>query len=144
MKKLLLGLMAASTLAMAAPALAHEGDDGSDEVFATSSYNDFTPMYQHIWQGIQHGLSDRSYTRWRARRFYRELQSIRTRAWYEQRSGQYDPEDINARLQNLHESMHIAHAQGHERLNNENNDWNNGYNNGYDNRSNGGYYGRPY
>ena len=133
MNKLLLGLAAAAAFAITAPAFAHEGDDGSDEVFAAQTYADFTPMYQHIWQGIQHGLSDGSYSRWQARRFYGELQSIRQQAWYGQRNGAYNPGQVNARLQRLHDSMHNAHAQGHERLNN---DWNNGYNNGYDNRYN--------
>ena len=134
MRRLLFALLATSTLAVAAPALAHE--DGDDD-FTTSSYADFTPMYQHIWQGIQHGLSDGSYTQWQARRFYRELQSIRARAAWEDSRGDYDPEDINQRLQSLHVRMHIAHDQGHARLNN---DWY-GYGGGY---YGGGYYGGDY
>jgi hypothetical protein len=130
MRKLLLGLMAVSALAIAAPVFAHEDDQGFDENWSAASYQDFTPMYRHIWQGIQHGISDGSYTQWEARRFYRELQSIRARAWWEQRSGNYDPQDIGYRLQSLHERMHIAHERGHERMNN---DWN----------YNGGYYGGP-
>ena len=169
MNKLLLGLAAAAAFAITAPAFAHEGDDGSDEVFAAQTYADFTPTYQHIWQSIQHGLGDGSYSRWQARRFYGELQSIRQQAWYEQRNGAYNPGQVNARLQRLHYSMHNAHAQGHERLNNgydnrynnrynnrnnngynngynngDNNGYDNGYNNGYNNGDNNGDYGRPY
>lgn len=130
--------MAASALGLAAPAFAHpdDGDNGADETFAAATYQDFSPMYQHIWQGIQHGMSDGSYTRWQGRRFYRELQGIRARAIWEERSDNYDPEDINARLQSLHERMHIAHDAGHERLDRQNNEWNNpDRGNGYGYRS---------
>jgi hypothetical protein len=127
MKKLLLALLATSTLAVAAPALAH--DEGDDD-WSAPSYSDFDQQHHPIWDGIQYGLSDGSYTPWQARRFSRELQSIRARAWWEQSRGYYDPEDTDARLESLHTRMHIAHDQGHERLNN---DWH-GYSGQY-----GGY-----
>jgi hypothetical protein len=42
-----------------------------------------------------------------------------------ERSGRYDPEDTQARLESLHEAMHAAHERGHERLDRYNNsDWN--------------------
>lgn len=46
------------------------------------------------------------------------------RADWERRTGQFDPEEISDRLQDLHERMHIAHERGHERMNN---DWGYGY-----------------
>lgn len=124
MKKLVLAVLATSVLAMAAPALAH-GDDGGDD-WTAESYGDFSQQYHHIWDGIQHGLSDGSYTPREAQYFYRQLRSIQARAAWENQTGQYDPDEITARLENLHERMHIAHERGHERL------------------DNGGYYQQPY
>ena len=118
MKRLLAALLATSTVAIAAPALAHgEGDD--DWSTSAPTYGEFDQQYHHIWDGIQHGLSDGSYTQWQARQFYRELQSIRARAWWEQNRGYYNPQDIEYRLESLHTRMHVAHDQGHERLNND-------------------------
>jgi hypothetical protein len=54
------------------------------------------------------------------------MQQIRARANWMDRSGRYDPEDIQARLERLHDTMHDAHEQGHERQDRYNNsDWNN-------------------
>jgi hypothetical protein len=148
MRKYLLALLAASTLAGAAPAFAH--DDYGDDDWNASSYSDFNQLYQHLWQGIQHGVSDGSYTPGQVRYFARELRNIRARAQWEEESGYYDPRDIDARLNRLHERMHIAHDRGHERLNN---DWYGGsnsyspygdpYRSGYGN-SYGNSYGDPY
>jgi hypothetical protein len=116
MKKLVLAALGATSLiAVAAPALAHEGDD---EDWAIESYDAFGQQYHHIWDGIQHGMSDGSYTPGEANYFYRQLRSIQARADWEQRAGQFDPEEISERLQNLHERMHIAHERGHERMDN--------------------------
>ncbi len=122
MKHILLTLLAASSLAAAAPALAHGDDNGDDEAWTAQSYGDFSGLYDHIMQGIRHGISDGSYTRWQARRFYRQLQQIRQRADWEQRNGDYDVQDIQYRLQRLHDVMHVAHERGHERLDREG-DW---------------------
>lgn len=104
------------------------GGGGDDEAWNNggASYEDFNQEYQHIWQGIQHGLSDGSYTRRQAQGFYRAMQQIRARANWMERNGRYDPEDTQARLERLHETMHAAHERGHERLDRYNNsDWNN-------------------
>src|SRR3569623_61495 len=101
MKTIILAGLAAAALAFAGPALAHGDDDWTAE-----SYGAFSQQYQHIWDGIQHGLGDGSYTPWQARRFYRALQDIRGRADWEQRSGYYDPQDIEQRLERLHDTMH--------------------------------------
>ena len=104
------------------------GGGGDDEAWNNggASYADFNQEYQHIWQGIQHGLSDGSYTRRQAQGFYRAMQQIRARANWMERNGRYDPEDTQARLERLHETMHAAHERGHERLDRYNNsDWNN-------------------
>lgn len=135
MKKLFLALLATTVVAAAGPALAHGDDD--DDAWGAPSYQAFDQQYRHIWDGIQHGLGDGSFTPWQARSFYRQLQNIRARADWEQRNGYYDQGDIEARLETLHDHMHVAHERGHERLDN---DWNSygggGFGYGY------GYYRR--
>ena len=102
---------------------AHHDNDTWNNGGAT--YADFNQEYQHIWQGIQHGLSDGSYTRRQAQGFYRAMQQIRARASWMERSGRYDPQDTQARLERLHETMHAAHERGHDRLDRSNDsDWN--------------------
>src|SRR5437879_9664257 len=104
MKKLLVALLATSTMAFAVPALSHEHPD---EAYAQAddwnnggdSYAEFNQEYRHIWQGIQHGLSDGSYTPQQAQRFYRSMQQIRARADWMARRGDYDPNDIQQRLE---------------------------------------------
>ena len=115
MKRLILAALATSLLAAAAPALAHEGDDDD---WTVESYESFQQQYHHIWDGIQHGVSDGSYTPRQAQYFYRQLRSIQARADWEQRTGQFDPDEISDRLDSLHDRMHVAHERGHERLDN--------------------------
>lgn len=146
MKKFIIAMLASSALAMAVPvvAQAHDQQDvaSSDESWNNGgeTYADFDQEYQHIWQGIQHGLSDGSYTRRDAYRFYRQMRNIRARANWEQQSGNYDPEATQAQLESLHERLHIAHERGHQRLDSygANNDWRGGNNGGYG-RNDGGY-----
>ena len=115
MRKLLLAALATSVLVVAMPAFAH-GDDGDDD-WSAESYGDFSQQYQHIWDGIQHGLSDGSYTPRQARYYLQELRSVQARAIWENQRGGYDPYEINARLESLRGRMHIAHQRGHDRLN---------------------------
>src|SRR5258708_15068814 len=122
MRKLLIAMLASSAVAGTVPAVAFAHDEsgyGSDNDNwnnGGSDYRQFEQEYQHIWQGIQHGLGDGSLTRRQAYQFYREMRYIRARADWQERSGNYDSEDIQARLESLHERMHIAHARGHERM----------------------------
>ncbi len=136
MNKLMVALLATTTMALAVPAMAHEHPDepyaqGDDWNNGGDSYAEFNQEYQHIWQGIEHGLSDGSYTQRQARQFYRAMQQIRGRADWMQRSGYYDPQDIQQRLERLHDYMHAAHEQGHERQYQPY-----GYGNGYGNSYN--------
>jgi hypothetical protein len=65
MKRLLVALLATSTLALAVPAFAHDPQaPGTDESWNNggATYGDFSQEYQHIWDGIQHGVGDGSYT----------------------------------------------------------------------------------
>lgn len=118
MKTLLIALLATSTLGLAAPAFAHDPPQvthagATDWNNGGDTYSEFNAEYQHIWEGIQHGVSDGSYTQAQAQQYYREMQNIRSRADMMQRSGRYDPRDIQARLERLHDVMHDAHDEGH-------------------------------
>ncbi len=133
MKRLMAALLATSTLAFAAPALAHPDHPGEGTSAAEAwnnggdTYAEFNQEYQHIWEGIQHGVSDGSYTQSQAQQYYRAMQDIRTRAEAMERAGRYDPRDTQARLERLHEVMHEAHETGHAVQNSQNsqngNDW---------------------
>lgn len=138
MRKFIVAMMASSALAMMIPVIAQAHDNETGVASAEeewnnggATYQDFDQEYQHIWQGIQHGLSDGSYTQREAYQFYREMRNIRARASWEERQGYYAPEEIQARLERLHQRMHTAHERGHDRLdrynNNDRQDGNYGY-----------------
>ena len=116
MKKLVLAILATSLVAAAASALAHEGDDDD---WGVDSYVSFTQQYHHIWDGIQHGVGDGSYSPRQAQYFYGQLRRIHARADWEQRTGRFDPQDISDRLARLHDLVHAAHERGHERMDND-------------------------
>ena len=122
MKKFLIAVLATSALGLGVPAvaMAHPEDDDqavqNDWNNGGDSYNEFNQEYQHNWDGIQHGLSDGSYTPRQAQQYFRAMQQIRARADWMERSGYYDPEDIQNLLERLHDTMHIAHERAHERL----------------------------
>ena len=92
MTRLLGALFATAAItAFASPALAHAGDydNDNDDVVASQNYSqyyggyqNFDTLYQHEVQGIQHGLSDGSYTRREALYFMQQLRSIRQREIY--------------------------------------------------------------
>ena len=127
MTKWMIALLASSVLAAGVPAIAqahsddqygaYSHDDDNDWNNGGASYEQFDEEYRHIWAGIQHGLSDGSYTRREAQQFYREMQRIRARADWEQRNGDYDSDETQARLESPHERMHTAHERGHQRQN---------------------------
>lgn len=121
MKKLIGALLAATAIgAVASPALAHDDDEDDDRGGYSQyfgGYQTFDDLYRHDWQGIQHGVSDGSYTRGEARYFAAQLQDIRRReAYYRARDGWLSPgegRDIRLRLERLHQVMHQAHEDGH-------------------------------
>jgi hypothetical protein len=119
MKKLILGLMATSALAIAAPALAHEyPGQGSDWDQEGATYDQFDQQFDHIREGIQHGLSDGTFNRYQASRFYGELRTLeRQVSYYQNNDGYLAPNEvrwIQARLTRLHNIMHDVHDRGHE------------------------------
>ena len=134
MKRLMIALLATSTMALAVPAFAHPEEHAvaTDDQWNNggASYADFNQEYQHIWDGIQHGLSDGSYTRSQAQQFYSAMQQIRARADYMNRNGQWNPQDTQARLEQLHNAMHQSHEVGHAVQDAHHDDgdetWNNG------------------
>jgi hypothetical protein len=135
MKRLMVALLATSAMALAVPAFAHPDHPetpgvSTDESWNNggASYGDFNQEYQHIWDGIQHGLSDGSYTRSQGQQFYGAMQRIRGRAEEMQREGRWDPRDTQAQLEQLHNSMHEAYEVGHaiQDDHHDNDAWNNG------------------
>ena len=137
MKNLMMALLASSALAVSLPSLAqaHENEGGygdNDWNNGGQTYDQFGQEYQHIIQSIQHGVSDGAYTRREASGFYREMQTIRARAYADQRNGYYDPEATQARLERFHARLHGAHERGHERQ-----DYYQQNNYGYGDRQNG-------
>jgi hypothetical protein len=130
MTKLMIALLASCTLVAAIPAVAqaHDDDDWNN---GGATYSQFDSEYQHIWQMIQHGVSDGSYSRWQAASFYRQMRTIRARAYWEEQNGEYDAQDTQAQLVALHDRLHVAHERGHDRLDNQFYRWGDrGYNNG--------------
>jgi hypothetical protein len=139
MKKLIGALLAAAAIgAVASPALAHPDDEDRTASYGQyfGGYQNFDELYQHDWDGIQHGLSDGSYTRREARYFMFQLRDIRQReAYFRSRDGWLSPEegrDIQFRLERLHDVMHQAHEDGHAAQD----DWGDrrGYNGNYQRR----------
>jgi hypothetical protein len=119
MRRLVLGLMAAAALGAALPAAAHEYENPrpvSDWVYG-SSYGEFSDDIEHLKDGIRHGLSDGSYDREEARRFYSEVRRIERMAYRFYATGGYsswERAQIQRRIDNLHAIMHEAHEEGHE------------------------------
>ena len=148
MKKMLITLMTTAVVAAGIPAVAsaHPGEDAEYAVGdwnnGGATYADFTREYQHIIAGIEHGVGDGSYNRYEANNFYRQMQRIRYRAYYQQQRGYYNPEETQDQLQRLHEQMHATHERGHERQDY----YSGGYNRSYNGEAYRGYdqYNRAY
>ena len=135
MKKLFGILLATAAIGVVgAPAMAqpqeheHQGQRQSGQYGQYGQYfvgyQSFDELYQHDIEGIRHGLGDGSYTRQEARYFMAQLRQIRQRELYfRSRDGFLDPregQDIQRRLERLHDVMHEAHEEGHE----DQDDWN--------------------
>ncbi len=148
MKRILMTLAAVATLAGASQAMAHPDDqdegsyqNGSDWSNRGSGYNAFEAQYAHDIDGIRHGVSDGSFSRYQASVYFRELQDIRRVAYYSQTRGGYDNGYIQRRLEVLHARMHQAHDRGHDRQDRYYGGYGNGYGSNYGNgyRNNNGY-----
>lgn len=87
----------------------------SDWSYGRGRYALFDREYRHTIDGIRHGLSDGTFSRRQADRFYRELESIRFDAMRSMRYGNYQDDYIQARMVRLHERMHFKHERNHER-----------------------------
>ena len=120
MKRLMIALLSTSAIAFAVPAAAHPEDHATTAEApwnnGGATYADFNREYQQVWDGVQHGLSDHSYTREQGDRFLATMREIRARADEMQREGRYDPQLTHVRLAQLHNEMDAAHERGHDRL----------------------------
>ena len=127
MKRIVPALLASLALMIAIPAAAsaheHDRDQGrgygqSDWDRESPGFDQFRQQIDHLYNGVEHGLSDGSYSRGEARQFYRSISSIRQRLdWYRRNSGYLSPQksaDIERRLDQLHSVMHEAHEDGHD------------------------------
>ena len=121
MKHLLTALFAATAIsAVAAPAFAHDPAPVNQQQQGRyfGEYDNFDELYQHDMQMIQHSMNDGAYTRREARMFISQLRSIKQREnYYRSRDGELDPnegQDIQARLERLHDAMHDSHEEGHD------------------------------
>lgn len=124
MKRILSVLLASAAMAgvIAPAASAHErgqyGRQSDWEDRDDSAYPRFHEALDHLYEGIDHGLSDGSIDRRDARRFYRAIDQLREyindcrgRRGYLNR---WQVQDIQSRLDRLHEIMHEVHEEGHE------------------------------
>jgi hypothetical protein len=92
------------------------GRETESDYWGVESYDDFGADFRHISENIQRGRENGFYTSYQARGYYQQLQQIRTRADWQQRSGRFDPQDIEMRLTNLRGTMHAArtYSQGRD------------------------------
>ena len=79
-----------------------------NDYWGVESHDDFSADYRHIWESIQRGREDGTFTPYEARRYAQQLQQIRTRADWQERRGQFDPQDIEDRLSQLRRVMYVA------------------------------------
>jgi hypothetical protein len=118
MKKVIAILLASSAvLVVPAVANAHENDWQRE----SRQYGNFGQELDHLYDGVEHGLSDGSYSRGQARYYYRAINSVRRRLdAYQENDGylnRWEAQDIQNRLESLHQDMHQAHAEGHQEQN---------------------------
>lgn len=85
-----------------------------DDYWGVESYEDFNNDYRHIWMEIRRGRDEGSLSRYDADRYIDRLRRIRERADWQQRSGRFDPEDIEAQLRDLRQTIHYARREGGE------------------------------
>jgi len=83
-----------------------------DDYWGVESYEDFNNDYRHIWAEIRRGREEGSLSDYDAARYVRRLQYIRQRADWQQQSGRFDPEDIEARLRELRGTIRYARREG--------------------------------
>lgn len=167
MKRVLTALLASCALAVAIPATAsahddqdgyygnrdygnrggYYGNDWNDNRGGNGGYDYFRAEFQHLYDGVQHGLSDGSFSRGEARQFYWAINNLRRRLDYYRYNDGYlsdwEARDIQRQLTRLHNDMHDAHANGHaDRDYGYYND--RGYSNGNDRDRGDNYYGDGY
>ncbi len=79
------------------------------------TYAEFQQEAQHIERVIQHGLRDGTIPRFKAKQFYRELQSIRRAAYIDAQRGGFEGDYVQARLERLDAWVDATHDRNHDR-----------------------------
>jgi|SRR5665213_782297 len=79
-----------------------------NDYWGVESHEDFDGDYNHISASIQRGREDGTFTPYQARRYTQQLQQVRARADYQERRGQFDPQDIQDHLTQLRRVMYVA------------------------------------
>ena len=92
---------------------AYDGYDGWNN--GGDTYAEFQQEYQYVLGVIQHGLRDGTIPRYQAQQYYRELQSIRRAAYYDQLQGGYEGDYVQERLERLHARVDARHDDNHDR-----------------------------
>jgi hypothetical protein len=88
------------------------GREAESDYWGVEPYDDFGADYRPISEDIQRGRETAST---RPTRYYRQLQQIRSRADWQQRSGRFDSEEIDMCLTQLRQNMHAGREDGRDR-----------------------------
>lgn len=128
MRKLLFLAGACAALAFAAPASAQDHDHGyghdHDHEYGQAGYDrsggQIRADFDHLEDGIRHGVQDGSLSGWQAHRLQDQIRQLRRREHYDrdQNGGYLAPwqyRDLQDRLARFHDFEHAKHEQGHER-----------------------------
>ncbi len=91
------------------------GNVDEADYWGVDSYDDFGNDFRHISQNIQRGRDNGFYTRSQARTYSSQLQQIRTQADWQQSHGRFNPDDIEARLTHLRDTMRMARSDAQDR-----------------------------
>lgn len=125
MRRIVKLLACGAILAAAAPVIAQAHDVGrgssqGGDPFAVDwnnggdTYDEFIQEYDHTAEMIRHSVRDGTLNQRQVAGSWNELRYIRRLADTQQRRGAYNPRIIQARLDRLHEGLHLRHVAGHQ------------------------------
>ena len=129
MKKLVIALLATSTVIFTGPAaMAQQYRDDSHDQRTWDRNEDnydrrddysmrsFYMEYRELRGDVRHGLRDGSFSPAQGRLLTNALQAVGSRAEWMRRNGNVDGRDLHGRLDEFRRRMDLAHANGHDRL----------------------------